>query len=132
MPPDEIHLPGLRLFLRMKKILMLVAVVMGAVATSHAGVDVHVGIGIPLPGIVIGHPAPPRVVVQRPPVVYYPPAPVYYPPAPVYCPPPAPVYCPPAPVVMAPRPVCPPAPVVYAPPTKVVYKYKAHGHWHRY
>lgn len=67
----------------MKKLLLVAAVLVGAVSASQAGVHFSIGIGIPLP----------------PPVVIAPPAPVYYP-APVYAP--APVYVPAPPVVCAP------------------------------
>lgn len=88
----------------MKKLILLSAVLLGTVAASHAGVDVHVGFNLPFPGIVIGRPAPP-VVYQPAPVVVAPP---------VYCPPPvvmAPPPCVPAPVIVAPA----PAPVVVLP-----------------
>jgi hypothetical protein len=88
-----------RLFPHMKKYLFLSAVLLGTVATSHAGgIDFHFGIPLPpLPRIIIGHPAP-RVIVQQPPV------------------------CLPAPprVVYTPAPQCAPPPVVYVPP-RVVY-----------
>jgi hypothetical protein len=97
----------------MKKLLLLSAVLLGAVSASHAGVRVDLGIGIPLPReIVIGHPAP--VYVEPAPV--YEPAPAYYPPAPVYCPPPAVVVRPPR--------------VVIAPPI-VDFRF-THGYHHRY
>jgi hypothetical protein len=70
----------------MKKILLLSAVLLGAVTVSQAGV--HFGINIPLP-------APPSIVVA--------------PPAPVYVEPPAEAY-------VEPPPVYAPAPVIVAPP----------------
>src|SRR5215213_1388416 len=84
----------LRLSLRMKKLLLLSAVLLGTAVASRADVSLRIGIPLPpLPHIVIGHPAPRYpVVVSRP-----------YP----------------APVVVAPR-YCPP-PVVCAPPPRVVY-----------
>ena len=105
--------PRVRLFTRMKKLLLLSAVLLGTVAASRAGVDVHIGFPLPpLPHIIIGAPAPP-VVVQEPVVV-----------AP-------PVYAP-APVVVAPPVVCAPRPVVVVRPRPVVYAYP-HGHYsHRY
>jgi hypothetical protein len=79
----------------MKKLIVLSAVLLGAVATTRAGVDVHIGLPLPpLPHIVIGRPAPPPVVVYSPPRVRCaPPPPVcYVPPPPRYCPPPRVVY----------------------------------------
>ena len=91
----------------MKRILLLSAVLFGAVTASQAGVGVSIGIGIPLPGVVISQPAP--VVVA--------PAPVVVAPAPFYAPPPA--------VVMAPR-------VVVAPPV-MYYGYRPGWYgWHGY
>ena len=83
-----------RLTCCMKRILLLSAVLLGAATASQAGVRVNIGIGIPLPGVVVSQPAP--VVVA--------PAPVVVAPAPVYAPPPAVVVAPP--VVVGP-------PVVY-------------------
>src|SRR2546426_3664376 len=60
----------------MKKILLLSAVLLGAASASQAGVRFNVGIGLPLPplpGVIIGRPAP---VVVAPPVCVAPP--VYY------------------------------------------------------
>ena len=83
-----------RPFPRMKKYLVLSAVLLGAVAPSHAGgIDFHIGIPLPpLPHIVFGHPAP-RVVVRAP-EVCLPPPPVVYVPAP-HCPPPVVYHRPP-------------------------------------
>ena len=75
--------PARRLTCCMKKIILLSAVLLGAVTASQAGVRVNIGIGIPLPGIVVS-----------------PPAPVVVAPAPVYAPPPAVFVAPP--VVVAP------------------------------
>ena len=99
-----------RPFSRMKKYLVLSAVMLGAVASSHAGgLDFHIGIPLPpLPRIVIGQPAP-RVIVQAP-EVCLPPPPVVYAPAP---------YC--APPVVYVRP-----PVIYGRP--YVYNSYEHGH----
>jgi len=77
-----------RLTCCMKKILLLSAVLLGAVTASQAGVRVNIGIGIPWPGVVIAQPAPVfiapapvcaplRVVVVAPPVFVATP-PVYY------------------------------------------------------
>ena len=73
----------------MKKLLLVAAILVGAVSASHAGVNFSIGIGIPLP-------PPPVIISHR--------APEYCPP-PVYCPPPRVVYAPacPPPVVVAPR-----------------------------
>ena len=72
---------------RMKKILLVATVLVGGMAFAQAGVNVSIGIGIPLPplpGVVIRQPAycppvyvapryyPPRVVVPCPPVRYQP------------------------------------------------------------
>jgi hypothetical protein len=62
----------------MKKLLLLSAILLGAVSASHAGVRFNVGVGLPLPplpGVVIGQPAPP-VYAAVPPACY--PPPVYY------------------------------------------------------
>jgi hypothetical protein len=78
----------------MKKYLVLSAVLLGAVASSHAGgIDFRFRLPLPpLPHIVIGQPAP-RVVVRAP-EVCLPPPPVVYVPAP-YCPPPVVYHRPP-------------------------------------
>jgi len=81
--------------LRMKKLLLLSSVLMGAIPASWAGVHVSVGIGLPippLPRVIISAPAPvvvapapppceagPPVVVAPPPVVVAPPGYYYYP-----------------------------------------------------
>lgn len=98
----EIPSASLRLFSRMKKYLFLSAVLLGtAVATQAGGIDVRIGIPLPpLPGIVIGRPAP-RVIVREPEI------------------------CAPAPVIVAPPAYCPPA-VVYAEP---YYSRNSH-YWH--
>src|SRR2546425_11011363 len=65
----------------MKKILLLSAVLLGAVSASQAGIRFNLGFPLPplplppLPGIVIGRPAPTYVA----PPVCAPPAPVYRP-----------------------------------------------------
>jgi hypothetical protein len=98
----------LRLFSRMKKLLLLSALILGTAAASQAGVDIRIGLPLPpLPSIIIGHPAP-RVVVPAPRVMLEPPC---------------------APVVVAP-PVCAP-PVLVAPPPRVVYVPR-HDHHRRY
>ena len=71
--------------LGMKKLLLAAAVLVGGVAVSQAGIDVRIGLPLPLPRIIVSHPAPycpplvvvappvcaPRVVVACPPPVYY-------------------------------------------------------------
>jgi hypothetical protein len=75
---------------RMKKILLVATVLLGGLAISQAGVNVRIGIGLPLPplprpGIVVRYPAPvcppvvvvppvcpPREIVPCPPVRYEP------------------------------------------------------------
>ena len=74
----------------MKKLLLLSAILLGGAHASQAGVRFNFGFGLPLPplpGVVIGAPAP----------VYQAPAPVYYS-SPYYAAP----YCPPAVVVQPP------------------------------
>jgi hypothetical protein len=88
----------------MKKLLLLSAVLLGAVSASQAGVRFNLGVGIPLPSqVIIGAPAPP---------VYAQPAPQYY----------------------AAPPVCEPAPIVVVPPRIVVrppvIDFRIHG-YHR-
>src|SRR5438045_4153695 len=106
----------------MKKLLLLSAVLLGTVAASQAGISVRFGLPLPpLPGIVIGRPAP-QIVVEQPRV--YAPAPVIVQP-PVVCAPPAVVYAPPA--------IC--APPVVVVPRVVSPRYYAHlrhesEHWH--
>lgn len=81
----------------MKKLLLVSAVLLGAISASQAGVRLNIGIPLPflplppLPGIVIGRPAP-RAYYEAPPA-YYAAPPVYEAPAP---------YCYDAPVVIAP------------------------------
>src|SRR5437773_3437872 len=87
----------------MKKLILAAAVLAGGVAVSQAGIDVRIGIPLPLPRIIVSHPAP-------------------------YCPPPV-VVRPPdcAPVVVA-LPVCAPRVVVSCPPP-VRYEYTCrYGH----
>ena len=82
----------------MKKLLLLSAVLLGAVSASQAGTHFSLGIGLPLPPL-------PGVVIRAPAPVY---APVVYAPAPVYR-----------------APLCA-APVVVAPPT-VYFGYGGYG-----
>src|SRR5207247_4080623 len=70
---------------RMKKLLLAAAVLVGGVAVSQAGIDVRIGLPLPLPRIIVSYPAPycpppvvvtppvcaPRVVVACPPPGYY-------------------------------------------------------------
>jgi hypothetical protein len=57
---------GFRLIERMKKMLMLAAVLVGTAAASQAGIDIHIGLPLPpLPRVIIGYPAP-VVVAPRP------------------------------------------------------------------
>lgn len=88
----------------------LVLLTAGGAAQAH-GANWSVGIGIGLPGVVLGggptyySPPPPAYYVPAPRPVYYdPPPPVVYgpPPPPVYYRPPRPVYYAPAPVVVGP------------------------------
>ena len=85
LPPEAVGAAP-RLTCCMKKMLLLSAVLLGAASASQAGVQVSIGIGIPLPGVVISQPAP--VVVAPPPVCAPPPVvvtrPVMVTPAPVY------------------------------------------------
>src|SRR3989442_11475295 len=70
----------------MKRIVLLSAVLLGAVSASQAGVHLNIGLPLPplpLPGIIIGRPAP---VVVAPPVCAAP-APVYEAPSVVIQPP---------------------------------------------
>ena len=93
-------IPGLSSDLYMKKLLLLSAIVLGAVSASQAGIRFNIGFGLPLP-------VPPVAVVAAP--------------APVCAPTPivtaAPV-CEPAPVVVAPQ-ICE-QPVVVAPRSVIV------------
>src|SRR5881396_4060615 len=88
----------------MKKLMLAAAVLVGGVAVSQAGIDVRIGIPLPLPRIIVSHPAPycPSAVVISPPVC--------------------------EPVVVAP-PVCPPRVVVTCPPP--VYYGHAYRYGHR-
>jgi hypothetical protein len=95
--------------LGMKKLLLAAAVLAGGVAVSQAGINVSIGIGLPLPRatVIVSHPAPycPPAVVVQPPVC--------------------------APVVVAP-PVCPPRVVVACPPPVYygyAYRYGYRDQW---
>jgi hypothetical protein len=80
----------------MKKLIVLSAVLIGAVTASQAGVlhDIGVGLRVPfLPRVVV---RPPPLVYQSPPVVYEAPRQVCLPPRVVYAP--APVVCAPVPL----------------------------------
>src|ERR1051325_4571995 len=73
----------------MKKLVLLVAIMLGAVTASQAGVRFSLGFGLPLiaPAPVVACPAPAPVYQCPPPVVYgapvvCPPRVYYYPPAP--------------------------------------------------
>lgn len=85
--PSEPAAAVFRLTCCMKRILLLSAVLLGAVSASQAGVRVGIGIGLPLPSVAICQPAP---VVVAAPVVYAPPPavvvapPVLVAPAPLY------------------------------------------------
>lgn len=111
-------------FPKMTKILATGAVavaglMVGIAAQAHGGVSLSIGVGVP--GVVVGAPAP-----------------VYMPPPPVYVAPPRPVYyAPPAPVYYEPRPIYRPVPVYVTPG----YGYYGggprwhghrHGHGHRW
>jgi len=69
----------------MKKILLLSAVLLGAVTASQAGVHFSFGIPLPTPPVVIAPPAPAYV---EPPDVYVEPPPVYAPAPPIVVDPP--------------------------------------------
>src|SRR5436190_12356022 len=89
----------------MKKLMLAAAVLAGGVAVSQAGIDVRIGIPLPLPRIIVSHPAPycPLPVVVRPPDC--------------------------APMVVAP-PVCAPRVVVTcAPPVHYGYRYGHRDSW---
>jgi hypothetical protein len=78
---------------RMKKLLFGTAVLLGAVAVSRAGIDIHIGLPLPpLPRVVIAPPLP-VVVAPAPAMVYQ--APVVYPAPVVPCPAPVVVVAPP-------------------------------------
>jgi len=93
----------------MKKIILSVAVLIGAACASQAG-GIHFGFnfGLPLPPLPVPAVVAPQVTYQAPAPVYS--APVYSAPAPVYQAPAA-VYS--APVVCAPQVVYAPAPALY-------------------
>lgn len=76
--PSEPAAPASPSNLCMKRIILLTAVLVGSVVASQAGVNVGIGIGVPLPGVAI---APPPVVVAPPAVVVAPPAVPVIPPA---------------------------------------------------
>lgn len=95
----------------MKKILLLWAVLLGAVTASQAGVALNIGVGIPVPRLVIRPPIP----VIAAPVPYCPPrivAPYVAPPAVVVGPPVIGYGC---------------GPVWHGP----VWHGHGRGHWHR-
>jgi hypothetical protein len=87
LPPEPAAAVA-RLICCMKRILLISAVLLGAVTASQAGVRFGIGIGLPLPGVVISGPAPcvvaPPVFYASPPAVcvappyFVAPAPVYY------------------------------------------------------
>ena len=57
---------GFRRIERMKKILMLAAVLVGTAAASQAGIDLRIGIPLPpLPRVIFGYPAPVVVAPQH-------------------------------------------------------------------
>ncbi len=101
----------------MKKLFVLIAV-MAAVTTCQAGLHFSIGVGVPVPGVVISQPPP--VVVAPPPVVYQAPPAYYAPPPVVYAPAPPPV-------------VYQPAPVICAPSAGFYFGFgpARHGHYHR-
>src|SRR3569833_959054 len=79
----SIHRARIRLYYCMKKILLLSAVLLGAVTASQAGVRFSFGIPMPTPPVFV---APPAYV--QPPEVYAEPPPVYAPAPPVIVAPP--------------------------------------------
>lgn len=93
---------------RMKRLILIGAIIVGAVTVSQAGLSVSISFGIPLP--------PPPVVI-RPPLPVCPPPVVVAPPV---CPPRVvlPPVCPPSRVVMP----CPPSPYRHE------YRYEHRGH----
>jgi hypothetical protein len=102
-----------RLNHRMKKLLLVATVLLGTVAVSRAGIDIHVSLPFPpLPHVVFAPPAP-VVVAHAPPVVYAP--------APVCAP--APIVYAPAPICVAPRPV-----IVRQPVYGYPHRHGRHGH----
>src|ERR1051326_5860175 len=98
----------------MKKILLLSAVLLGAVSVSQAGIQLH--LGLPLPPL----PPLPHVVIGTPHVTVEAPAPVYAPPV---CPAPAYSYAPD---------YCPPAVVVEPPVVSFGFGYPYYGHYGHY
>jgi hypothetical protein len=98
----------------MKKILLVTAVLLGVASTSHAGINLSIGIGLPFPPHIVIRPAAPVVVVEPP--VCAPVAPVCQPVAPV--------------VVVRPPVVYAPAPVYYAPSYRHgYYAPRDYGHY---
>jgi|SRR5437867_5642302 len=90
----------------MKKLLLVSAVLLGAVSASQAAVNISIGFGLPFPPpVIIGRPAA-AVVVPAPPPACAPIAPV--------------VVAPPCAAVV-------PAPVVLVPP-RIYYPYYPHRH----
>jgi hypothetical protein len=82
---NSIHPEWARLYYCMKKILLLSAVLLGAVTASQAGVHFSIGIPWPTPPIVVAPAAPAYVA---PPNVYVEPPPVYAPAPPLVVAPP--------------------------------------------
>jgi hypothetical protein len=74
---------------RMKKLLLVATVLVSGLAVSHAGLNVRIGIGLPLPPL---PPLPRPGIVIRQPVVPCPPPVIVVPPV---CPPRVIVPCPP-------------------------------------
>jgi hypothetical protein len=109
----------------MKKIILSVAVLIGAACASQAG-GIHFGFnfGLPLPPLPVPAVVAPRVVYQTPAPVYS--TPVYNAPAPL-CQAPAVVYS--APAVCAPQVYYPPAPTVYFGYGRGWYGSHYHGHY---
>jgi len=79
----------------MRKIFLVTAVLLGAASASYAGVQLRIGLSLPL--------AAPAPLVTIPPPIYYQAPPVYSMPAPVVMAPPTVIYQSP-PVVYAPAP----------------------------
>lgn len=104
----------------MKKLFVSAAILLGAVTILQAGVRFELGVGIPLPGVVVSRPA----AVYSAPPVYYAAPPAYYSVRSVYCSAPA-VYCPP-------RVYCPAPVVTVAPPTVYVGCGPFWNGWHHW